>query len=415
MADPHSIKKRIAEIYDKCFIQRTRPHLDKIYSLFKEKPENWDEKEEGGHSQNRYKYFEKDRVKRIVDIVFRCIPFIAGEKKYNILDLGCGFGEFSAVFRGFGHKVISINGGETFYLDDFNYICEELLDLNYHIEDAFRVSDLIVKNDDVDYIFASEILTLKTIEPHADELVTHLLGYDYKSKLIIFCHKGRLPNINYYDFSERIEIHRAAQDYLDIITFYNNDEYRQLAEKLVESGKKFGHHVIAKELKNWKHWAKSVREKPKLIHKQYIKFGPPFLYLDADCEIIKPIDELTQLIKNNDICIRERNLGDQFQAGVMGFGNRNQELMISFLSEWTHLTGKMYGSTQTIDQKPFADLLRSDKYKKLKVCKIPPKFNFLPADSLEYDKNKAVILHHKFSKNYGLARAWRNEFRGQEI
>lgn len=411
MADPHSIKRRIAEIYDKCFVQRTKPHLDKIYSLFKEKPENWDEKEEGGHSQNRYKYFEKDRVKRIVDIVFRCMPFIAGEKKYNILDLGCGFGEFSAVFRGFGHNVISINGGDTWYLNDFNYICTELLDLNYQ---EINLEDLYTKfysHNRFDYIFASEILTLDLLYNDLDKILGNL--YCLADNIIIFCHKGRLPIYDYNKFSP--EIHRAAQDYLDIITYYNNDEYKQLAENLVESGKKFGHHIIAKELKNWKHWAKSVREKPKLIHKQYIKFGPPFLYLDADCEIIKPIDELIQLIKNNDICIRERNLGDQFQAGVMGFGNRNQELMISFLSEWTHLTGKMYGSTQTIDQKPFADLLRSDKYKKLKVCKIPPKFNFLPADSLEYDKNKAVILHHKFSKNYGLARAWRNEFRGQEI
>lgn len=408
--DTSSFKKRIADVYTKHFIDRVHPHLDKIYSLFKEKPTDWKEEDEGGHSENRYKYFEKDRVHYIVDIVSRSFPAIAGENKLRILDLGCGFGEFSAVFRGFGHDVISINGGDTWYLDDFRYVCEEVLDLKYHECDVYRTVDFFNRRDKLDYVFASESLTLASLNKEADNILEYFQQYFDGCKVIVVCHKDRILEYDYNKFSP--EIHRAAQNFIDIITFYSNDDYKQLAIKLQESGKKFGHYVNILQIKDEKQWGSAICRKPLLINERYCKHGSPLLYLDADCEIVKPLDDLIYLIKKNDICIRERNLKDKYNLGVMGFGI-NKDKLKPFLLEWHRLTTKTFGTNQTVDQKPFEALIRN-KYTELKVHSLSPYYNFLPADDLDYNRDKAVIYHNKESKTNLLARAWRNKINKQE-
>lgn len=406
--DTSSFKKRIAEIYTKHFVDRVHPHLDKIYSLFRPKSPDWKEENEGGHSENRYKYFEKDRAHHIVDIVSRSFPAIAGENKLRILDLGCGFGEFSAVFRGFGHDVYSVNGGDTWYLDDFTYVCEEILDLKYYEHDIFNLptnSNWV----NYDYVFASEILTLELLKGQTNKILNYLYGCIAK-QVIVVCHKDRILEYNIEVYHPAI--HRAAQNFIDIITFYSNDEYKILAEKLQESGKKFGHYVNILEVKNEKQWGSAICKKPQLINKRYNKFGSPLLYLDADCEIVKPLDDLIYLINKNDLCIRERNLKDKYNLGVMGFGINKNKLK-PFLLEWERLTNRTFGTTQTVDQKPFESLIRN-KYTKLKVHSLPPYYNFLPADDLEYNRDKAVIHHNKESKTNLLARAWRNKINRQE-
>lgn len=407
--DTSSFKKRIAEVYNKHFVDRVHPHLDKIYSLFRPKSPDWKEEDEGGHSENRYKYFEKDRVHHIVDIVSRSFSAIAGENKLRILDLGCGFGEFSAVFRGFGHDVVSINGGETWYLDDFSYVCDEILDLKYVEQDVLYIP--VFKSPYIrkfDYVFASESLTLSLLASKLDKVLTIL--YSIANQVIIICHKDRIPVFDYTRFSP--EIHRAAQNFIDIITFYSNDDYKQLAIKLQESGKKFGHYINILQIKNEKQWGSAICKKPQLINKRYNKFGAPLLYLDADCEIIKPLDDLIYLINKNDLCIRERNLIDKYNLGVMGFGTNRAKLR-PFLLEWEKLTNRTFGTTQTVDQKPFESLIRN-KYTKLKIHNLPPYYNFLPADDLDYNREKAVIYHNKESKTNLLARAWRNKINKQE-
>jgi SAM-dependent methyltransferase len=408
--DTHSFKKRIAELYQRHFVDRVHPHLDKIYSLFKSKPDNWDEKEEGGHSENRYKYFEKDRVNDIVDIVSRSFTALSGEKKLRILDLGCGFGEYSAIFRGFGHDVYSLNGGNTWYLEDFRYVCEDILDLKYEELNVTHLYRRFYKAIHFDYVWASEILTLDSFnnQTEIETVLTKL--HTISDNIIVVCHKDRILEYDHTKFSP--EIHRNKANFIDIITFYSNDEYKVLAERLAESGKKFGHYVNIIKIKDEKQWGSAVCKKPLLINERYCKFGSPLLYLDADCEIIKPLDKLIQLIKENDICIRERNLKDRFNLGVMGFGT-NESKLKPLLLEWHRLTHKSFGIHQTVDQKPLASLL-AGAHKKVKVHKLHPYYNFLPADHLDYNKDKAVILHHKESKTNDLARAWRNKLKREE-
>lgn len=406
--DIHSFKKRIAEVYNKQFVERTKPHLDKIYSLFKPKPSDWKEEDEGGHSEDRHKYFKKDRVDFIVDIISRSFPYIAGEKKLRILDLGCGFGEFSSVFRGFGHDVYSVNGGETWYLDDFHYVCEEILDLRYEKIDVAHLYRRFYNAVKFDYVFTSECLTLGSFKYCLNEVLGIL--YSLTNDIIIVCHKDRIPQFDHTLFSP--EIHRHKANFINIITFYSNDEYKVLAEKLQESGKKFGHYVDIIQVKNEKQWGSAVCRKPLLINERYCKFGSPLLYLDADCEIVAPLDKLIYLINENDLCIRERNLKDKYNLGVMGFGT-NEKKLRPLLLEWHRITHKTFGMTQTVDQKPLQSLL-GGAHKKIKVHKLAPYYNFLPDDILSYNKDKAVILHHKESKTNLLARAWRNKINKQE-
>jgi hypothetical protein len=397
---PTSFKDKIAEVYKREFVDKTQPHLDKIFSLFKGKPLTWSANEEGGHSENRRKYFEKNRINDIVNIISRSFRYINEGRKLRILDLGTGFGEFSAVFRGFGHDVISINGGDTWYLDDFRYVCTELLGLNYSERDLLDLP----RYGKVDYIFTSEVLTLDSLINKTDFILDLLYAIAYK--VIIILHKNSVLTYNSEIYQP--EIHCAVANHINIITFFSNDDYCCLAKKLVCSGKKFGYDIYAVPIIDYKHWAKSVCDKPRIIQKYYNKLGSPLLYLDADCEIVKPLHELVQIIKQNDICVRERNLKDRYNLGVMGFGT-NQKLLRQFLHQWTNATKASLGNSQTVDQKPFSDLVHK-KYRQLKVHNLGPYYNFLPADHLDFEKEKAYILHHKESKTNPLARAWRNQY-----
>lgn len=395
---------------------RTYPHLNKIFSLFKPAPIDWDANDitqEGSHSSKRKKYFEEGRVKDIVDIVFRSMPYIAHkESRLKIIDLGCGFGEFSTIFRTFGHDVFSVNGGDSWYLDDFRYVCEELLDLNYGECNLFDLN--VPLNTQYDIIFASEILTLASLSGEINKVLKHLLPLT--KKLVIICHKDSLPNYDRTLFSPddeaKIEIHRAVADNFNIITFYSDERYKELADHLIQSGKYFGYYPYACPIKNVKSWGKAVSEKPRLIKKYYHKFGPPLLYLDADCEIVADLNPLLKLMRENDLCIRQRNLKDKYNLGVMGFGTRVEKLF-PLLEEWTQVVKSSLEMSITVDQKPLEALLQK-QYKHLKVYPLPAHYNFLPADDLEYNKSRAKILHHKESKSNPYARAWRNKLNHQE-
>lgn len=402
-----SFQQRIAEVYKREFVDKTQPYLNKIFSLFKNKQEDWNnQKYEGGHSENRKKYFEKNRTNDIVNIVGRSCQFLNSERKLKILDLGCGFGEFSSIFRGFGHDVYSLNGGPTWYLDDFRFVAHKILELNYRELDLF---DIPPGWAGFDYIFASEILTLESLINRTDEIFNKL--FLLAKDIVVILHKGTVLNYNsevYYP-----QIHTAVADHINIITFYSDKNYKQLAINLKHSGKKFGYHIYSTPVNNFRNWAKAVSEKPRLIHKYYNKFGSPLLYLDADCEIIKPLHELVSLIKANDLCVRERNLSDRYNLGVMGFGCNGKRLR-PFLHDWASLTKLSMGASQTVDQKPFSHILH-EKHTHLKVHNIGPYYNFLPADHLQFNKEEAVILHHKESKTNPLAKAWREQYFRKDV
>lgn len=396
----NALQKKIHEVYTKEFLQPTQAILPEIKALFKPEYENYTE---GSCSCNRAKYFEKNRITDVIHIISRTFPEI-DKKPQKILDLGCGFGEFSAVFRGFGHDVTSVNGGETWYLDDFNHTTNKL---NLKVDLCDLLKGLPYPNKHFDTVFASEILTLDTLLAHSNSILEEL--FRVANRVIVLNHKKKYLNYDTSRFSP--EIHVAAKDHLNIVTFFAGEKYKTLAENLIVSGKNFGYHVHAFHMNNPHNWGKAVCEKPRLIYKYYTKLGPPLLYIDADCLIMKPLFDLADIIRSNPLTIRERNLECRFNAGIMGFGTHY--LMAPLLKRWYMLTKERLGASHTVDQKPLEIMLSVEPYKsKIKVFDLPIKYNFLPADVLEHNKDDAVILHLKESKDNALARKWRNQILG---
>ncbi len=398
-----SLKKQITEIYNKHFVLPTQAILPEIKALFKPEYENYTE---GSHSENRHKYFEKNRVHDICHILCRSFPEINGPP-LKILDLGCGFGEFSSIFNGFGHSVTSINAGETWYLDDFNFCCNKL---GVHTEKHDVLQGLPYNDKTFDVVFASEILTLESLQAQTD----HILGELHRvgNRVIVINHKQRALNYDPSRFSP--EIHVAVKDHINIFTFFAGERYKQLVLDLDNSARKHGYHIRSIQIKDQHNWGKCVCEKPRLIYKYYTKIGPPLLYLDADTLIVKPLFELAEMLRNYPLVARERNLGDRFNLGVMGFGKHC--LLAPLLKRWYMSTRDKLGYNHTVDQKPFEHLLLRQPYKSLQVGNLPITYNFLPADEVDsgFKKEDAHILHLKESKTNELARAWRNKVLGQD-
>jgi hypothetical protein len=192
-----------------------------------------------------------------------------------------------------------------------------------------------------------------------------------------------------------------------IITLYADEVYKSYAEKLIASGKTFGLEIIPNEFKldDWKDISKS---KVELLTKDYKKHGGPLLYLDSDCEIVASIENLLPKLLKHDLAIRHRYLADRYNAGVIGLGIDHKKV-VPFLERWLEYSNANAKNYPTLEQKCLEHIV--DTFRpRLKIYDLPYKYNFLPGDPSEYDKEDAIILHHKMSRISDKVREWRKGF-----
>lgn len=202
-----------------------------------------------------------------------------------------------------------------------------------------------------------------------------------------------------------------------IITFYNSQYYKNLAIKLIVTGKTLGYNIEAKEVK-CSGWKTAVGMKPGMLLAEYAKSKKePLLYLDADIFLQKPLDKLFQIIEANDISVRRRYDGntEPFNLGVMGFGVKNYAYIVKFLNSWALKLRNVVRYTQSVDQQPFTELL--PVFPKLKIQDITLKYNFLPSDEKNNDRFDAAIFHYKASRDQTneSSRKWRKHFTSNRI
>lgn len=142
---------------------------------------------EGSNSNNRLKYFDQKRpyfVCKVLEIIYPEIP-----KTGKVLDIGCGIGDFCAMFNALGYQATGINGGGTWYLDDFKYCCKLLNVIDLKIDISEKLVD--IPNKHYDLVFASEILTLGSLFDKQN-LILEELNRIGKSIIVINHHNRQL-------------------------------------------------------------------------------------------------------------------------------------------------------------------------------------------------------------------------------
>ena len=202
-----------------------------------------------------------------------------------------------------------------------------------------------------------------------------------------------------------------------IVTFYNNKYYKNIAARLMQTGKALGYDIIPKHV-SCSRWETAVSMKPGVLLAEYSKSKTePLLYLDADIFLQRPLEELFDIVSASDISVRFRNDPncEPYNLGVIGFGVKNYALVVKFLNAWALKMKTLAQFKQSVDQNPFCDILPA--FPQLILTDITRKFNFLPADGATHNKSDAAIWHYKASRDLEneTSRQWRKLFCKKEI
>ena len=195
---------------------------------------------------------------------------------------------------------------------------------------------------------------------------------------------------------------------MNIISYYTDERYQHLYEsRLKRSVEGLGYTIHGAYKPQFYSWPAAIKFKPTYVLQMYQKLGGPLLYLDADCELKKDLDELKEWLETHDLMLRKRDLEDKYNCGVMAFGS-NADKILPLLTTWNKITSKQAYDSITIDQKPLEQAL--EQHKEIVIGELSYNYNFLLSDREVHDRKLATILHHKESKQNDKAKVWRKKF-----
>ena len=91
---------------------------------------------------------------------------------FDILDVGCGFGEHMAVFEAAGNRVVGICGGDEYYVEHFRFV-HELLGLEVRYTDITQPWDF--PDESFDFVFSAQTITLPSLILKAADIIKTML------------------------------------------------------------------------------------------------------------------------------------------------------------------------------------------------------------------------------------------------
>lgn len=180
----------LLKLYFKNVTDKLQYHRVEIFQKLRLEP-NVNIKEpsfpEGSNSNNRLKYFDQKRPYFVCKVLEQILPICPS--KGRVLDVGCGIGDFCAMFNVLGYQSTGVNGGDTWYLDDFKYCCKLLGVIDLKMDISKPLLDMPDKHYDL--IFASEILTLGSLI-HKQNLILEELNRIGKQIVVVNHHNRQL-------------------------------------------------------------------------------------------------------------------------------------------------------------------------------------------------------------------------------
>jgi len=120
--------------------------------------------------RNRKKYFSVLRTPAVINAIDILAPELFESKDKKILDLGCGYGDYVALFNGMGHTSIGTITEKN--ADDFIFIMKEL-NIPHAIHDATS-SPLPFPDDSFDIVWSVNVLPLKVFQGHIDYVLSEM-------------------------------------------------------------------------------------------------------------------------------------------------------------------------------------------------------------------------------------------------
>lgn len=190
---------QLLKLYFKNVSDRLEPYRREIYQTLKLEPLvniKSSDFPEGSNSNNRLKYFDQKRPYFVCKVISNISSEFPGGK-LKILDIGCGIGDFSAMFNALGYEAVGINAGDTWYIEDFRYCCDLLKITVAYLDISKRIP---FRDKQFDIVFASEILTLGSLIDKQASILEELNRIS--KQIIVVNHHNRKLTYNKIKYSQ---------------------------------------------------------------------------------------------------------------------------------------------------------------------------------------------------------------------
>lgn len=187
-------------------------------------------------------------------------------------------------------------------------------------------------------------------------------------------------------------------DLLIVAPYTRGTVYADEARELAESAARLGYRVEPLEMPDRGHWVLNVSIKPRCLYEAFRRHQGPMLVLDADCRILRPLDELVALLDRCELAIKYRPgycFSGMFNVGVMLLAQT--PVTLALVERWAELT-EVWGIYHRFpDQATFTEALLAVQHQ-IRFRPLPLKFHVEPRDVEQVAEAERVIFHHKSSR-----------------
>jgi hypothetical protein len=125
-----------------------------------------------------------------------------------------------------------------------------------------------------------------------------------------------------------------------VVSFHTGeDRYVRDAERMVASAQKFGYETYVEVLESDLNWTRACCLKPSFMINTMERFGRrPYLWLDCDAEVLRPLDAFENPIFNFGVTWDPLLVFTSFFSGAVYF-NLEDDTTLNFMMEWGSYCG----------------------------------------------------------------------------
>jgi hypothetical protein len=184
---------------------------------------------------------------------------------------------------------------------------------------------------------------------------------------------------------------------LIVCTYTEGSPYEAEARQLAESAVRFGYTVRGIAVPDQGDWWRNVGIKPSYVLEMLESHHGPLLFLDADCLILEPLDELVALLNEGDLAVKYRPgncLSALFNAAVLLA--RRTPATLTAVKTWAERGRDFAHLHRFSEQGAFAEGIIAAQAQ-LRFVPLPDRFHMFPVKGVGGPPPGCVILHNKTS------------------
>lgn len=188
-----------------------------------------------------------------------------------------------------------------------------------------------------------------------------------------------------------------SHDLKIVCTYTANSPYEAEARQLAESAAQFGYSVRGIAVPEQGDWWRNVGIKPSYVLEALESHHGPLLFLDADCLILEPLDELLALLDVADLSVKYRPgncLSALFNAAVLLA--RRTPATLQVVKTWAERGRDFAHLHRFSEQGAFAEGMIYAQ-RDLRFAPLPERFHMFPQPGIGGPPPGCVILHNKTS------------------